>query len=109
MFETGESFTLEVDVDTSSLSGSYAAEIAFVSNDPDEMSYAVPISMEIIGRYHDLGTFFDRVSKYSRIINVDSVRINAASNEENKSIRASFTATTFVYDDAGPEVAEEEL
>jgi type IV pilus assembly protein PilO len=68
-----------------------------------------PISMEIIGRYHDLGTFFDRVSKYSRIINVDAVRINAATNVENKSIRASFTATTFVYDAAGPEVAEEEL
>jgi len=67
-----------------------------------------PISMEIIGRYHDLGSFFDRVSKYSRIINVDSVRINAVT-EENKSIRASFTATTFVYDDETPEVAEEEL
>ena len=59
-----------------------------------------PIQMQIEGDYHDLGVFFDRVSKYSRIINVNNVRI-AGSKSARGSISSSFTATTFVYDDKG--------
>lgn len=58
-----------------------------------------PIEMDIVGRYHDLGIFLDRVSKYSRIINVDNLRMSANTGGGDKTIRASFTATTFVYDD----------
>ncbi len=58
-----------------------------------------PIEMDIVGRYHDLGMFLDRVSKYSRIINVDNLKMSAYTGPGDKSIRASFTATTFVYDD----------
>jgi len=59
-----------------------------------------PISMDIVGGYHDLGIFFDRVSKYSRIININGVVINRHS-APGKSIRSTFTATTFIYDDQG--------
>jgi type IV pilus assembly protein PilO len=58
-----------------------------------------PIEMDVVGRYHDLGIFLDRVSKYSRIINVDNLRMSALPNGGDKTIRATFTATTFVYDD----------
>jgi type IV pilus assembly protein PilO len=58
-----------------------------------------PIEMDVVGRYHDLGIFLDRVSKYSRIINVDNLRMSANTGGGDKTIRASFTATTFVYDD----------
>lgn len=58
-----------------------------------------PIEMDVVGRYHDLGIFLDRVSKYSRIINVDNLRMSAYTGGGDKTIRASFTATTFVYDD----------
>ena len=58
-----------------------------------------PIDMDVVGRYHDLGIFLDRVSKYSRIINVDNLRMTAFQGGGDKTIRASFTATTFVYDD----------
>jgi type IV pilus assembly protein PilO len=58
-----------------------------------------PIEMDVVGRYHDLGIFLDRVSQYSRIINVDNLRMNAYQGGGDKTIRASFTATTFVYDD----------
>src|SRR6185436_11776045 len=37
---------------------------------PVEFYKEFPIQMEIEGDYHDLGVFFDRISKYSRIINV---------------------------------------
>src|SRR3990172_4406530 len=68
---------------------------------PVEFYKEFPIDMNVVGRYHDLGIFLDRVSKYSRIINVDGLRMgtNAGGGGE-KTIRASFTATTFVYDES---------
>lgn len=73
---------------------------------PVEFYKEFPIGMQVVARYHDLGVFLDRVSKYSRIINVDNLRINSV-REGDKTIGASFTATTFVYDEsagAGEEV-----
>jgi type IV pilus assembly protein PilO len=65
---------------------------------PVEFYKEFPIEMQVVTRYHDLGVFLDRVSKYSRIINVDNLRISQ-SNVRDKTISASFTATTFVYDE----------
>ena len=73
---------------------------------PREFYKDFPIEMDIVGRYHDLGIFLDRVSKYSRIINVDNVRMFNNPGGQEKSIRASFTATTFVYDDGGTAATE---
>jgi type IV pilus assembly protein PilO len=72
---------------------------------PVDLYKEFPIEMDVVGRYHDLGIFLDRVSKYSRIINVDNLRMSANPGDGDKTIRASFTATTFVYDD---KVASEE-
>lgn len=63
---------------------------------PAEFYKEFPIEMQVSGRYHDLGIFLDRVSKYSRIINVDNLRIGSA-NQPGRTIQASLTATTFVY------------
>ena len=67
---------------------------------PVEFYEEFPIEMQVVGRYHDLGIFLDRVSKYSRIINVDNLRIGSG-NEPGRTIQASLTATTFVYNDEG--------
>src|SRR6266481_5828778 len=67
---------------------------------PIEFYKEFPIQMQIEGDYHDLGVFFDRISKYSRIINVSNVVITAK-NQGKGSIASNFTATTFVYDDKG--------
>jgi type IV pilus assembly protein PilO len=69
---------------------------------PAEFYKEFPIEMQVAGRYHDLGLFLDRVSKYSRIINVDNLRITGI-KEHGKTILASLTATTFVYSDSGAE------
>jgi type IV pilus assembly protein PilO len=65
---------------------------------PAEFYREFPIEMQVSGRYHDLGIFLDRVSKYSRIINVDNLRIGSA-RDPGQTIQASLTATTFVYTD----------
>jgi type IV pilus assembly protein PilO len=72
---------------------------------PVEFYKEFPIQMEIEGDYHDLGVFFDRISKYSRIINVSNVVIGARSQSKG-SINSNFTATTFVYDDKAAQQQE---
>jgi len=69
---------------------------------PAEFYKEFPIEMQMTGRYHDLGLFLDRVSKYSRIINVDNLRIGSV-REAGRTIQSSLTATTFVYSSAGRE------
>lgn len=65
---------------------------------PVEFYKEFPIQMEVVGKYHDLGIFLDRVSKYSRIVNVDQLQMSGNNGAAEKTVRASFTATTFVYD-----------
>lgn len=75
---------------------------------PVEFYKEFPIDMQVTGRYHDLGIFLDRVSKYSRIVNVDNLNMSATKSKMEKSISASFTATTFVYDNEATSAPEGE-
>ena len=70
---------------------------------PVEFYKEFPIGMDVEGDYHDLGVFFDRISKYSRIINVSGVSITATTGPH--SIKSTFTATTFVYDEKAGETS----
>ncbi len=56
-----------------------------------------PIALQLDGTYHNLATFFDRVSKFSRIINVSGISIRAKDKPElNSTISVDCVATTFV-------------
>src|SRR5207244_6598023 len=55
-----------------------------------------PIVIQLDGTYHNLALFFDRMSRFSRIINVEEMRITAV-NDPTRSIAAGFTAKTFIY------------
>ena len=62
-----------------------------------EMHSEWPIWLELDGTYHNLGSFFDRVSKFPRIINISDVVIRAKEPPElNSTITVECTATTFV-------------
>lgn len=58
-----------------------------------------PILVSLEGSYHDLGIFFEKVSEFTRIINVENININALEDASSSepSIGATCTATTFVY------------
>jgi type IV pilus assembly protein PilO len=56
-----------------------------------------PISVEVDGRYHDLAILFNRLSNFSRIINVEQINIQALAAQTEKTISSTFTAKTFVY------------
>lgn len=62
-----------------------------------EMHSEWPYRVTLDGTYHNLGRFFDRIGKFSRIINVSDVVIRAKERPElNNTITAECTATTFV-------------
>ncbi len=57
-----------------------------------------PIMMSMEGSYDNLGTFFEKVSRFTRIINVDNITIKgAAAPVRNNTLSATCTATTFVF------------
>lgn len=56
-----------------------------------------PIAMEIDGTYHNLAIFFDRVSKFTRIVNITGVDIKGKDKPDaGSTISANCIATTFV-------------
>jgi Tfp pilus assembly protein PilO len=67
-----------------------------------------PISISLEGSYHNLALFFERISRFSRIINVENLKVNAKNKgDATHTLAASFSAKTFVYKDAEPVVDEE--
>ncbi len=60
-----------------------------------------PIGLKLEGRYHDIGAFLERVSKFPRIINVGDIKIHAIDNPTGSAtVTADCTATTFVMIDS---------
>ncbi len=66
-----------------------------------------PISLELEGTYHDLGGFFDKVSRMPRIINISGIQISAFKGDRaaasSATVDARCTVTTFVLSEPAPE------
>jgi Tfp pilus assembly protein PilO len=58
-----------------------------------------PISVQLDGGYHDLALFFDRLSRFSRIVNIESLKVNASARPKLYTITSAFTMKTFIYGD----------
>lgn len=58
-----------------------------------------PIAINLQGTYHNLALFFDRIGRFSRIINVENLHIDALRGGKTgiHTIAATFIAKTFVY------------
>jgi len=62
-----------------------------------------PISVEVDGSYHNLGFFFDRVRRLSRLVNIGTVSVKNRSDQTvSNTVNASCVATTFVYLENAP-------
>jgi type IV pilus assembly protein PilO len=56
-----------------------------------------PIQLDLDGSYHNLAMFFDRVGKFTRIVNISALDVKGKERPQpNSTITASCTATTFV-------------
>ena len=60
-----------------------------------------PIAIDLDGSYHNLALLFDRISRFSRIINIGDLKISKirgrGAERSEHTISASFRALTFVY------------
>lgn len=57
-----------------------------------------PIPIEVTGNYHNLATFFDRLSNFARIFNVENFNIKARPKQTDAvTISSSFTAKTYYF------------
>ena len=60
-----------------------------------------PISVNVEASYHNLALFFDRISRFSRVINIENLEVSSVTDKKallaNHTIAATFSAKTFVY------------
>src|ERR1700736_4347560 len=56
-----------------------------------------PISIDVDGRYHNLAILFNRLSNFSRIMNVEQITIGALQPQTDRTITTEFVAKTVVY------------
>ena len=58
----------------------------------------VPIRLEFYGTYHELGVFFDRLSRLSRIVNITSLGMSIADESgDSPMLKIKGVATTFQF------------
>ncbi len=56
-----------------------------------------PITLDLEGTYHNLAIFFDRVGKFTRIVNISGLDVKGRDKPDaNATINATCIATTFV-------------
>lgn len=64
-----------------------------------------PIEIQLDGTYHNLALFFDKMARFSRIINVESLILTGYPDAKlGRTLAASFVLKTFIYlgDQAAP-------
>jgi type IV pilus assembly protein PilO len=78
--------------------------------EPQQFYAKVPIDLTVNGHYHDLGMFFDKVSKLPRIINVVDFNITRTKDakvkgelKDDTAIRASCLLNTYRFVEPKPE------
>jgi len=66
-----------------------------------------PIFIEIEGNYNGLGTFFEKIGRATRLIDVGSISVSNinGSMDPRLTLKANCTATTFVYKETQPDTS----
>ncbi len=59
----------------------------------------IPVKIEVVGGYHNLALFFDKVARLSRIVNISKVEIKGAKGSKGAEgdLQTSCVATTFRF------------
>lgn len=67
----------------------------------------LPLKIEVVGPYHNVATFFDKVSRLSRIVNIGNVQISqvkaAKTQSDTPILKTGCTATTYKFIEAKKE------
>lgn len=57
----------------------------------------IPVSMKVVGGYHNVAGFFDNIARLDRIVNLQDVVISADSGGKDKRLTTSCTAVTYRF------------
>jgi type IV pilus assembly protein PilO len=61
----------------------------------------IPVSIRVIGMYHQIGLFFDRVSRLERVVNIRNITLKSQSKgNRGGKLNASCTAVTYKFIEA---------
>jgi type IV pilus assembly protein PilO len=64
----------------------------------------IPVVMNLRGDYHNLATFFDKVARLSRIVNINNITINRSKDgKDPRDLSTSCTAVTYKFIEPVPE------
>jgi type IV pilus assembly protein PilO len=61
---------------------------------PHEFYAVIPVRLDLLGTYHVLGTFFDKISKLNRILKVENVTL---SRRKDSSLQVGCTIVTYRF------------
>jgi len=61
----------------------------------------IPVAMNVVGGYHDLAVFFDKVARLSRIVNIKNISMGRLKDGQN--LNVSCTAVTYKFVEPLPE------
>ena len=68
----------------------------------------IPVKIEVEGGYHNLGMFFDKVARLSRIVNISDINLKRAKSGKKGQLklRATCVATTYRFLETGKKPAK---
>jgi type IV pilus assembly protein PilO len=65
-----------------------------------------PIPIQVSGNYHNLGLFFDKLSKFARVFTIDNFTIKSLSRQTDlNTVSANWTAKTYFFPENLPAAA----
>jgi type IV pilus assembly protein PilO len=63
---------------------------------PSGIVYEIPVAVEVIGTYHNLGYFLSGLTRLNRIVNISDMKIGSPKKERGENtLTVSFKASTF--------------
>jgi type IV pilus assembly protein PilO len=63
---------------------------------PSGIVYQIPVSVEVVGTYHNFGYFLSSLTRLNRIVNISDMKLTAAKQDKGGDLlNISFKASTF--------------
>lgn len=62
----------------------------------------IPVSVNVSGSYHEVALFFDKVSRLSRIVNIDNINMTKGNTDSDNKLNTTCTAITYRFVEEQP-------
>ena len=57
----------------------------------------IPVSIKVTGTYHNIAVFFDKVSRLSRIVNIEDIKISAGKSSKQNEVKLNTSCKAVTY------------